>query len=188
MAALFPSLTSTWHHNTYPSLFPSRPELSAKGKTVIVTRGGTGIGAKTADVEIFVASTDVTDRSQVDTAFSKFVGNGEINVLVNNAATVGPLDHVKDVDGDKFLEAIHANIKGSFNVAKAFLRHAASNAVVINVSSSLAHLNFSPGFASYPFHTQMAPFVDALESGALRSLELQLWVRSPEINEAPPAK
>lgn len=48
MVAPFPSPTSTWHSTTYPSLSPTRPELSAKGKTVVVTGGGTGIGAETA--------------------------------------------------------------------------------------------------------------------------------------------
>ncbi|KAF2232804.1 putative oxidoreductase [Viridothelium virens] len=46
--APFPSPTSTWHTKTYPSISPTRPELSAKGKTVVVTGGGTGIGAATA--------------------------------------------------------------------------------------------------------------------------------------------
>lgn len=48
MATPFPSPTSTWHSNTYPALSPTRPELSAKGKTVLITGGGTGIGAETA--------------------------------------------------------------------------------------------------------------------------------------------
>jgi NAD(P)-dependent dehydrogenase (short-subunit alcohol dehydrogenase family) len=48
MAAPFPSPTTKWHNNTYDSLSPTRPELSAKGKTVLVTGGGTGIGAETA--------------------------------------------------------------------------------------------------------------------------------------------
>lgn len=48
MAAPFPSPTSTWHSNTYQSLSPTRPELSAKGKAILVTGGGTGIGAETA--------------------------------------------------------------------------------------------------------------------------------------------
>ena len=42
------TLTNKYHKTTYPSLDPTRPELSAKGKTVIVTGGGTGIGAETA--------------------------------------------------------------------------------------------------------------------------------------------
>ncbi|KAL2868590.1 SDR family NAD(P)-dependent oxidoreductase [Aspergillus lucknowensis] len=48
MVAPFPSPTQTWHDNTYASLSPSRPELSAKGKNILVTGGGTGIGAETA--------------------------------------------------------------------------------------------------------------------------------------------
>lgn len=46
--APFPGPTSTWHNNTYPSLSASRPELSAKGKNVFITGGGSGIGAETA--------------------------------------------------------------------------------------------------------------------------------------------
>lgn len=48
MAAPFPSPTSTWHSTTYQSLSPTRPELSANGKTILITGGGTGIGAETA--------------------------------------------------------------------------------------------------------------------------------------------
>lgn len=180
--APFPSPTSTWHTKTYQSISPTRPELSAKGKTVVVTGGGTGIGAETAhyfaeagasriallgrrekplldtkasierkftEVEVFVASTDVTKKSEVDAAFAKFVGNGKIHVLVSNAAIIGPQDSVRDVDGDKFLDAIQRNLSGSLFVAQAFLRYASTDAVAIDVSSSAAHIDFGPGFASY---------------------------------------
>lgn len=149
---------------------------------MVVTGGGTGIGAETAryfaeagasriallgrreqplldtkasiehkfaDVDVFVASTDVTKKSEVDSAFAKFVGGGKIDVLVSNAAVIGPQDAVRDVDGDKFLEAIEQNLKGSLIVAQAFLRYTSRDAVAIDVSSSAAHLNFVPGFASY---------------------------------------
>ncbi|KAB8296412.1 hypothetical protein EYC80_009156 [Monilinia laxa] len=46
--APFPSPTSTWHTETYPSISPTRPELSAKGKSVLITGAGSGIGAETA--------------------------------------------------------------------------------------------------------------------------------------------
>ncbi|CRG89357.1 hypothetical protein PISL3812_06393 [Talaromyces islandicus] len=182
MAAPFPSPTTKWHSKTYESISPTRPELSAKGKTVVVTGGGTGIGAETAryfaqagasriailgrreqplldtkaliekefaGVEVFATSTDVTNKTEVDTAFAKFVGDGKIHVLVSNAAMIGPQESVGDADGDKFLEAIHKNLKGSLNVAQAFLRHASTDAVVIDVNSSAAHVNFAAGFASY---------------------------------------
>ena len=40
----FTSFTSTWHSTPYALISPSRPELSAAGRTVVVTGGGTGIG------------------------------------------------------------------------------------------------------------------------------------------------
>jgi NAD(P)-dependent dehydrogenase (short-subunit alcohol dehydrogenase family) len=180
--APFPSPTLTWHTNTYQSISPTRPELSAKGKTVVVTGGGTGIGAETAryfaeagasriallgrreqplldtkasieqkftGVEVFVASTDVTKKSEVEAAFAKFAGKGKIHVLVSNAAMIGPQEAVNEVDGDRFLEAIQQNLKGSLWVAQAFLRYASTDAVAIDINSSAAHLNFAPKFASY---------------------------------------
>ncbi|KAJ5368386.1 uncharacterized protein N7496_008146 [Penicillium cataractarum] len=182
MAAPFPSPTSTWHSNTYPSLLPTRPELSAKGKTVLITGGGTGIGAETAvyfaeagasriallgrreqplvdtkaslkqkfpGLEVFIAPTDVTNKKQVDAAFDTFLGNDKLNVLVSNAATIGPQDGVEDVESEAFMESIHQNVKGSLLVAQAFLRYASSDAVVIETNSSAAHVNFGSKFAAY---------------------------------------
>jgi NAD(P)-dependent dehydrogenase (short-subunit alcohol dehydrogenase family) len=62
---------------------------------------------------------------------------------------IGPQESVREADGEKFLDAIHQNLKGSFHVAQAFLRYAASDAVVIEVNSSAAHLNYGHKFASY---------------------------------------
>lgn len=42
------SYTTQRHNTTYSSLSPSRPELSAAGKVVFVTGGGTGIGKAVA--------------------------------------------------------------------------------------------------------------------------------------------
>lgn len=182
MAAPFPSPTTKWHSEAYPSISPSRPELSAKGRTLVVTGGGTGIGSETArhfaeagvsriallgrreqplletkasiektfpDVKVFVAPTDVTNKSQVDAAFAEFAGDGSIDILVSGAAVIGPQESVGNVDSDKFLEAIQDNLKGSLAVAQAFLRHASPDAVAIDINSSAAHVNFAPGFASY---------------------------------------
>ena len=104
---------------------------------------------KFPDVEVFATSTDIMKKSDVDAAFSKFCGNGEIHVLVSNAAMIGPQDPVRDVDGEKFLDAVQQNLRGALNVAQAFLRHAAMDAVAIEVNSSAAHINFAPQFAAY---------------------------------------
>jgi NAD(P)-dependent dehydrogenase (short-subunit alcohol dehydrogenase family) len=183
MTAPFPSPTLKWHTKSYESISPSRPELSAKGKTVLVTGGGTGIGAETArsfaeagasriallgrrkqplldtkasielkfpNVEVFTAPTDITEKSEVDTAFADFVGSeGKIDVLISNAAMIGPQEPVGTADPDKFLESVSRNLKGSLFVAQAFQRHASPQAVVVEVNSSAAHINFGPGFGAY---------------------------------------
>lgn len=40
----FISFTKTWHNKPYAFISPTRPELSAAGKNVVITGGGTGIG------------------------------------------------------------------------------------------------------------------------------------------------
>ncbi|KAK9419938.1 putative NAD(P)-binding protein [Seiridium unicorne] len=42
------SFTKTWHNEPYPAISPTRPELSASGKHVVITGGGTGIGKAAA--------------------------------------------------------------------------------------------------------------------------------------------
>ena len=40
----FPCPTKLWYNDTYPEINPKKPELSASGKRIVVTGGGTGIG------------------------------------------------------------------------------------------------------------------------------------------------
>ncbi|KAG7409032.1 Short chain dehydrogenase citE [Fusarium oxysporum f. sp. rapae] len=40
----FSSFTKSWHAEPYPFISPTRPELSAAGKNIVITGGGTGIG------------------------------------------------------------------------------------------------------------------------------------------------
>ncbi|ROV88560.1 hypothetical protein VMCG_10377 [Cytospora schulzeri] len=178
----FPSATQRWHTKAQPSTSPTRPELSAKGKSVIITAGGTGIGGETArcfaeagasriallgrrekplienkafiedkfpGVEVFILSTDVTKKSDVDAAIYRFSGDGKINVLVHSAAVAGPTEPVAVVDGEAYLECIQENIAGAFWVAQAFLRHAAPDAVAIAINSFSAHLSPNDSFSAY---------------------------------------
>lgn len=47
-------MTATWRNDTYPAIDPTRPELSMKGKTIIITGGSSGIGRET--VRAFAAA------------------------------------------------------------------------------------------------------------------------------------
>lgn len=48
MSGGFPSLTKKWHSEAYDAIDPKRPELSAKGKVIVITGGGGSIGGATA--------------------------------------------------------------------------------------------------------------------------------------------
>jgi NAD(P)-dependent dehydrogenase (short-subunit alcohol dehydrogenase family) len=100
-------------------------------------------------VDVRFAPTDITKKSEVDAIFAKQFGDSKIDVLISNAGSMGPSESVMDAEEHSFLDAIQQTIQGSLLIAQAFLRHAALDAVAINVSSSAAHLNFAPQFAAY---------------------------------------
>ncbi|KFY18383.1 hypothetical protein V493_08673 [Pseudogymnoascus sp. VKM F-4281 (FW-2241)] len=75
----FPSWTHTTHHDAYPSIDPSRPDLCSKGKVVIVTGGGRGIGRATALAFAKSGARAVVITSRSETAIA--VVAGEINKL-----------------------------------------------------------------------------------------------------------
>ena len=54
MTPPFPSMTATWHNDTYPSINPTLPDMLVNGKKVIVTGGSGGIGRET--VKAFAAA------------------------------------------------------------------------------------------------------------------------------------
>lgn len=73
------------------------------------------IDCKFPGKDVFTATTDVTNKADVNAAFQGFAAN--INVLVNNAAMIGPQDPVREADPEKFLETVQSNLSGALFVA-----------------------------------------------------------------------
>ena len=171
-----PSLTKTWHNASYPAISPSNPALSVAGKTVFITGGGAGIGLATArafaaagastvaisgrtektllsakeDIEsahkgvrvlTFVA--DVTDAKAVDAAFTS---TGNVDVLVHNAGYLPHLVPIAQSDIHDWWSGFEINVKGAFIVSKAFLKVAASDATIVDLTTGMVHF---PAFARY---------------------------------------
>ena len=175
----FPSLTKTWHNASYPAISPSNPTLSVAGKTVFVTGGGAGIGFATArafaaagastvaisgrtektllsareDIEsahkgvrvlTFVA--DVTDQKAVDAAFASV---GKVDVLVHNAGYLPHLVPITQSGIQDWWSGFEINVKGAFIVTQAFLKVAASDATLVDLTTGMVHFPAFPRYSAY---------------------------------------
>jgi NAD(P)-dependent dehydrogenase (short-subunit alcohol dehydrogenase family) len=100
---------------------------------------------------------DVADKPQIHRIALQITGGlGGLDVLVNNASSLGPvpLRPLADTDCEDLEAALAANLLGPFRLTKALLGALAASAregrgaVVLNVSSDAA-LNPYPGWGAY---------------------------------------
>lgn len=158
-----PSLTTTWHNKSYPAISPSRPELSAAGKTVIITGAGSGIGRATAlsfaragasnivligrtkatlqetqgllpcSSSVHVAS--VTDEKSISDIAAAV---GAWDVLVLAAGYLSKPVSIQESTTEEWWQSFETNIKGTMVTSKAFLPAAnPSHAAIIALSAGI---------------------------------------------------
>lgn len=108
---------------------------------------------KHPDIKIHIFTGDVSEQAEVEKALSEFakIAEGQVNVLVSNAAISGPLagGKIEEVDVSTWKEVMDTNLIGNFIVMQSFLRHAAPGAVLINVTSAASFILFGPGLSAY---------------------------------------
>lgn len=105
-----------------------------------------------ANERLLCASVDVTDFESVQ-SFAHNVRErfGHIDLWINNAGVLGPLDKVSNLDGEAFMANVRTNLLGTFNGCKAYLEILSqedTDGVLINISSGAALRGYS-GWSAY---------------------------------------
>ncbi|KAH6607130.1 hypothetical protein Trco_003443 [Trichoderma cornu-damae] len=183
-AFAIPTYTKTYHREPYAAISPTRPELSTKGKSVVITGAGTGIGAAIAlafaqsgasniallgrteatllkskqavnatypETTVEAITADIADEASVRAALDRFASRAgkKLDVLVANAGVSPDLDTLLNSDASSWWSGFETNVRGQFNLVRAFVPLAEKNATVIGVTTSTTQLPFVPGCSSY---------------------------------------
>lgn len=122
-------------------------EFAAQGAKVVLTaRSGGDIARIAGEINdaggtALHLATDVTDIDQVnaaaDLAVTKF---GRLDVLINNAGVIEPIDRIEDADPAEWNRLIDINVKGVFHGIHAALPRmkAVSGGTIITIGSGAA--------------------------------------------------
>ncbi|MCJ1379882.1 hypothetical protein MMC17_002985 [Xylographa soralifera] len=170
MKAPFPSFTAEWHRSTYATIDPQRPELSAKGKSVIVSGAGSGIGRET--VKAFAAAgasrfallgrtlgtleetkriveaeypatycTTYAVNVADETAVHKAaIDIGDWDVLVLNAGTGMKPAPIAETNVLDWWNVMETNLKGAVVAVHAFLPTRSSAASIIGINAGMINI------------------------------------------------
>ncbi len=154
---------------------------------------------------------DVTEQSSaeqmVETVISRW---GQIDILVNNAATVSPRQWIVDYDPEEWDRVIAVNLRGPFLCSRAVLPHMIErqSGKILNIAAGVLDERVEIGVAAYcaskagliNFTRQLAAevkghgvFVNAIDPGGLDTAmtdqikeftrESEVWAASQQVEE-----
>ncbi|KAL8700834.1 MAG: hypothetical protein Q9224_000782 [Gallowayella concinna] len=165
-----PSPTKVIHHDTYKGIDPTKSELSAKNKRVLITGGGSAIGRAIAKAFATARAKEIAITGRTEAALFEtkelietespgvtvtpivaditdqqaiedaFLSFGTVDILVNNAGFMPDLHPIKDSPLNEWWRGFEINVKGSFIVTQAFLKVASPSAALVNITAGLVHI------------------------------------------------
>ena len=106
---------------------------------------------KNFSVNVSFYPTDMANEDEVQSMVHKTIDRfGKISILVNNAAIIGPLGEISNINGQEFFDTLKNNVGGTFLCSKAVITFMKSQkqGCIINFSGG-GGLNPFPYYDSY---------------------------------------
>lgn len=193
-----PTYTKQWHNDVYPDINASRPELSARGKRVVITGGAGGIGAATAEAfavagaaeVIILGRTEKTLEATKSAITSKYPNTNVVAIVTNIADSGSTTDAFSTIAKRGIIDiyinnAAYLNDLAPISAADTadWWRSLETNvkgsllaihAVLKNVSKNGVIINVTSGAA----HVSYIPLYSAYATGKIASTKLFEYVQS----------
>ena len=114
-------------------------------KTLLVAKKEIESAHPKTKVQTYAA--DITDERAMNAAFAST--GRKIDILVHNAGYLPDMEPIAKSELAEWWRGFEVNVKGSFIVTQAFLKNAAEGAVLVNLTTGVAHLPAFPEYSSY---------------------------------------
>ncbi|KAK8860033.1 Short chain dehydrogenase citE [Apiospora arundinis] len=101
---------------------------------------------------VVVYAVDMADAAAVKKALADFAGTTDkkkVDILVASAGYLPDLESIEDSDAEDWWKGFEVNVRGRFNLLRAFGPVAAKGGVVIHITTAAIHMGYMPGYSSY---------------------------------------
>ncbi|KAH6613061.1 hypothetical protein C7974DRAFT_322247 [Boeremia exigua] len=103
-----------------------------------------------ASVTVHIETADIADSNAVDKAFKGASDAlGKIHIVIGNAGYLPDMKPIAQADTEEWFKGMTINVKGTLNLAKAFLHHAAESPTFVHVSTGGCHIDPMPANSAY---------------------------------------
>ncbi|KAF4998238.1 hypothetical protein FGRMN_3287 [Fusarium graminum] len=103
------------------------------------------------ETKVWTYTVDLVDAESTRSVLEEYVAaiNGKIDILIANAGYMPKTEHIAVADPVDWWLTFEINVKGNFNLLRAFHPLATAGATVIHVSSNAMYIEFMEGFSAY---------------------------------------